>query len=270
MFSSNTICTKVGPAISAPAATSDSARIEVSGKLFACAGERWYVKGLTYGPFAPNSDGEFLPNRQAVERDFAHIRKLGGNAIRVYHVPPVWLLDQALAHGIRVMIDVPWEKHRCFFEDWPARRDAMASVRDTARTLGNHPAVFAISVANEIPHDIVRFYGAERVAGFIDRLLGIAREEAPSCLVTYTNYPSTEFLLPTQIDFYCANVYLNREEDLRKYLHRLQHVAGHLPLILGEYGVDSLRSSTETQAAAVDRHVRQVFSRGLAGSFVFS
>jgi glycosyltransferase involved in cell wall biosynthesis len=247
-----------------------TSRVSVSGKLFAAGGERWYVKGLTYGPFAPNADGEFLPDRSQVRRDFRQICHLGGNALRVYHVPPVWLLDLAAAEGLRVLIDVPWEKHRCFFEDWSARQAAISQVSDTARTLGNHPGVFAISVANEIPHDIVRFYGARRVGAFVDELLRTAKEQAPDCLVTYTNYPSTEFLQPSLIDFYCANVYLDRCDDLRRYLDRLQHVAGNLPLILGEYGVDSFRSSHEAQAQALGHHVRQVFSGGLAGSFVFS
>jgi hypothetical protein len=143
-------------------------------------------------------------------------------------------------------------------------------VRQAAATLGRHPGVFAISVANEIPHDIVRFYGPDRVRRFLDDLLAAAKEQAPECLVTYTNYPSTEFLQPTLIDFYCANVYLDHEDNLRRYLDRLQHVAGTVPLILGEYGVDSLRHSAEGQCIGLSHHVRQVFSRGLAGSFVFA
>jgi glycosyltransferase involved in cell wall biosynthesis len=259
-----------GDAASPSPSPSAMPRVAASGKLFTADGERWYVKGLTYGPFAPNADGEFLPERSQVQRDFRQVRDLGANALRVYHVPPVWLLDMAAAEGLRVLIDVPWEKHRCFFEDWSARQSAVAQVRGAARTLGGHPGVFAISVANEIPHDIVRFYGARRVAAFIDELLGTAKEQAPDCLVTYTNYPSTEFLQPSLVDFYCANVYLDRCDDLRRYLDRLQHVAGNLPLILGEYGVDSFRGSRQGQAAALGHHVRQVFSGGLAGSFVFS
>jgi len=61
-----------------------------------------------------------------------------------------------------------------------------------------------------------------------------AKTEAPDCLVTYTNYPSTEFLSPRNLDFYCANVYLHDGAKLGKYLDRLQHVAGSAPLILGE------------------------------------
>src|SRR5207248_2112172 len=122
--------------------------------------------------------------------DLRHIAQLGGTAIRVYQVPPRWLLDEAMDAGLRVFIDVPWEKHRCFFEDWSARRNALQQVARAAAECGHHPAVFALSVANEIPKDIVRFYGPRRVERFIDELLDAARQRAPQCLLTYTNYPS--------------------------------------------------------------------------------
>src|SRR5688572_8244585 len=156
--------------------------------------ERFYVKGFSYGPFAPNSDGEALPEWAQVQRDFAHIRELGANTIRVYFPPPQWLLDEALRHGLFVFIDVPWEKHRCFFEDWEAMERARDRVRQTARESGNHPAVLAISVVNEFPVDVVRFQGRHRVERFIEELLVIAKEEAPDCLVTFVSFPTTEFL----------------------------------------------------------------------------
>src|SRR5204862_4984524 len=139
---------------------------------------------------------------------FALMRSLGCNAIRLYHTPPPQLLDDALAHDLRVLIDVPWEKHRCFFEDWSAQRDAVDAVRSTAKRFRDHPGIFAISVANEIPHDIVRFFGAARVVHFIVMLVVTVRAYASDCVITYTDYPSTLFLLPRNVDFYCSIVSL--------------------------------------------------------------
>src|SRR5438874_8672253 len=126
-------------------------RVRVDGKFFRLGADKWFVKGLTYGPFAPNREGEYLPPRHRLLKDFEQIRDLGANCIRLYHVPPRWLLDEAAEQGLRVLIDVPWEKHRCFFEDWSAQEDARQRVRKTTRLLGSHPGIFAISVANEIP-----------------------------------------------------------------------------------------------------------------------
>jgi glycosyltransferase involved in cell wall biosynthesis len=116
----------------------------------------------------------------------------------------------------------------------------------------------------------VRFHGAGKVRRFLDDLLAAAKDEAPDCLVTYTNYPSTEFLSPDGLDFYCANVYLEDVEPLGRYLDRLQHVAGPLPLLLGECGVCALRRSAAGQAELLAGQLREVSRRGLAGSFVFS
>jgi O-antigen biosynthesis protein len=244
--------------------------VRVSGKLFRAGEQDWYLKGFTYGPFRPNVENQHVPEPDQLRADLGDMQRLGCTAIRLYHPPTIDFLDLALQHDIRVMIDVPWEKHRCFFEDWSSQQDAIDRVRHTAQALGRHPGVYAISVANEIPHDIVRFYGTRRVEQFIEHLVETAKAEAPDCLVTYTNYPSTEFLAPRNLDFYCTNVYLNDGRTLRQYLDRLQHVAGNLPLILGEYGMDTIREGEARQDEALRSHLLETFRRGLAGSFVFS
>ena len=78
-----------------------------------------------------------------------------------------------------------------------------------------------MSVANEIPVDVVRFYGSGRIERFLEELLGLAKQKAPKCLVTYVNFPTTEFLQPAGLDFYCFNVYVHDEVRLGAYLDRL-------------------------------------------------
>jgi glycosyltransferase involved in cell wall biosynthesis len=245
-------------------------RIRADGKFFSAGSHRWLLKGLTYGPFAPNTAGEPFPDMRQLHNDFAQIRELGSNAIRVYHEPSLAFVDAALEHDLRVFIDIPWEKHRCFFEDWSAQETARRTARETARRLGKHPGVFALSVVNEIPNDVVRFYGHRRVERFIEELVDTVKQEAPDCLTTFANFPTNEFLRPRHLDFHCFNVYLDDGMALGRYLDRLQHVAGNLPLILGEFGVDSIRHGADVQARRLGAHVRQVFERGLAGSFVFA
>jgi glycosyltransferase involved in cell wall biosynthesis len=211
-----------------------------------------------------------FPSATKFGADLRQVRDFGANCIRVYHRPPTWFLDEALEHDLRVFVDVPWEKHRCFFEDWSSRQAARDEVRRTARELGGHPGLFAISVANEFPSDIVRFYGRGRVARFVDDLIDSVKQESPGCLATFANYPSTEFLRPAGGDFVCFNVYLECQQKLSAYLDRLQHLAGSRPLILGEFGTDSVRHGEDAQTAAIEQHVEKVFHHGLAGSFVFS
>src|ERR1051326_489145 len=129
-------------------------RVSVAGKFFRIGEKRWYLKGLTYGPFAPRAESHFLPPTDVLRTDLRRIRDLGANCIRVYQPPPRSLLDLALEQDLRVFVDVPWDKHRCFFEDWSSQEEARLRVRSVAEELKDHPALFAISVANEFPADI--------------------------------------------------------------------------------------------------------------------
>ena len=77
-------------------------------------GRGFHVRGVAYGPFAPNSDGQPFPEVDVVARDFTQMKAIGINACRVYHVPPPKLLDLAHQHELGIMTDVPWSKHSLF------------------------------------------------------------------------------------------------------------------------------------------------------------
>src|SRR3954471_24482727 len=87
-----------------------SNRVRRDGKFFRLGDEKFYVKGVTYGPFERSSEGEPLPERQQIRQDFAQIIDLGANVIRVYHTPPQWFMDMAQAAGLKIFIDVAWPK----------------------------------------------------------------------------------------------------------------------------------------------------------------
>ncbi len=136
---------------------SPSSRVKVDGKFFRAGSDKFWVKGVTYGPFAPRPEsGIQLPPLHQMEADFRLLRGLGANTIRVYHVPPRELLDTAQAFGLKVLIDVPWSKHRCFLDDAADRETGRTNVRAAARACREHSAVLAYSVVNEVPTDVVR------------------------------------------------------------------------------------------------------------------
>lgn len=246
-------------------------RVRRDGKFFRLGQDKFFVKGVTYGPFAPNLDGDTFPSPNQARDDFQQIIELGGNCVRIYHVPPRWFMDLALEMGLKIFLDVAWPKNLTFTEDAQVQREAHDAVRHAARECGGHEACFAISVANEIPPDIVRFVGQQRVEQFIDELVATAKAACPECLVTFANFPTTEYLQPRDIDFVCFNVYLHDQQVFRNYLARLQNIAGERPLVLGEYGIDTMREKTEPQQAEIlANHVRAVFDEGCAGTFIFS
>src|SRR5687768_5511541 len=246
-------------------------RVRRDGKFFRLGAEKFYVKGVTYGPFTPDAEGCYIPEKAQVRRDFEQLQDLGANCVRIYCNPPKWFLDLAQEMGLKIFLDVSWPKNLSFVGDPEVTEQARAAVRESARLCGNHPAVFAISVVNEIPPDLVRFSGAANVEAFIDELVAVAKSEAPNCLVTFANFPTTEYLKPRDIDFLCFNVYLNEENVFRNYLARLQNIAGELPLMLGEYGIDTMQQfSEDEQAQRLEAHVKAVFEEGAAGTFVFA
>lgn len=245
-------------------------QVTVDGRFFRLNGRKFYPKGVTYGPFAPNGDGEPFGTRERTVRDFEILIDGGINVVRVYHVPPRWFLDLAHSSGLKVLIDVPWNKHLCFLGGERTREEACAMVREAARSCRDHPAVFALSVVNEIPAEIVRWSGARPIERFIDSLVVAAKEEAPNLLCTFGNYPPTEYLQPRRVDFHCFNIYLHERKPLENYLNRLQMLADSKPLMVGEMGVDSLSEGEERQAELLEWQVETVFRLGCAGLILFS
>jgi len=245
-------------------------RVRGDGKFFVRGGKRFRVQGVTYGPFAPKEDGDPFPAPQRVSDDFTRMRNIGINSIRTYHVPPDWLLRLADEQSLAVFVDVPWAKHQCFLETQEAQKDARRLVGVAAERGRKHPCVLAYGIGNEIPPNIVRYFGSRRVERFLRELCDVARQADPLGLCTYTNYPSTEYLDLSFLDFATFNVYLHDLDTFRRYLFRLQNLVGDRPLILGELGMDTIRQGEVQQADFLLKQVSESTLMGLAGSFVFS
>jgi glycosyltransferase involved in cell wall biosynthesis len=245
-------------------------RIRIDGKFFRLGSGRFHVKGITYGPFAPNSDGEMFPSREQTARDLAQIRELGANLLRLYYVPPRWFLDLAAENHLKVLIDIPWSKHLCFLDSRSLQNEARAAVRRAATDCKGHPAIFALSVVNEIGADIVRWSGVKRVEKFIDQLVRDVKAIDPAVLCTFTSFPPSEFLQPQEIDFHCFNVYLHHRPSFEAYLARLQTLADSKPLLLGEFGMDSIREGEAHKQEFLAWQIEAIFRAGLAGCVLFS
>jgi beta-galactosidase/beta-glucuronidase len=239
-------------------------RVTVDGKFFRLGSRKFYPKGVTYGPFAPNAAGEPFPEPAQVERDLDLLATLGANLVRLYFVPPRWFLDALHRRAIKALVDVPWNKHQCFLDAAATRDAAREAVRDAARRCAVHPAVFALSIVNEIPADIVRWSGAEAVSEFLDELIAEAKAVDRELLCTFGNFPPTEFLRPRTVDFWCWNVYLHAQRPFENYLARLQMLADTKPLMLGEFGIDSLRETEAQQAEILGWQIETAFRAGCA------
>ena len=261
---------QLGAATVNAASTPSRIRVTVDGKGFRLGPAKFHGKGVTYGPLAPGNDGLTFGSLDLTRRDFTQIQALGGNLLRVYHVPPRWFLDLAHEHGLKLLVDVPWNRQQCFLDSAEARQELVELVQEAARRCAGHPAVFALSVANEIPADIVRWSGAAAVATFLDELIRAAKAEDPELLCTFGNFPTTEFLQAESADFLCFNVYLHDRQPFENYLARLQMLSDTRPLILGEIGVDTLREGEARQSEVLHWKIESSFRNGCAGVVVYA
>ena len=245
-------------------------RPRIDGKFLAVGDQRLWVRGVTYGTFAPDEQGCRCGTPDQVERDFAAMAEQGVNAVRTYVAPPPWFLDAAMRHGLWVMPGLPWEQHVAFLDE--RRRPAAIErrVRDQAAACAGHPAILCYAVGNEIPTPIVRWHGRRRVERFLERLCDVVRAEDPSALLTYVNYPSTEYLQLPFVDLLSFNVYLDDAASVSRYLARLQNLAAEKPLLLAELGSDSQREGLAGQARTLGSQVDAAFAAGCAGTFVFA
>jgi GT2 family glycosyltransferase len=240
------------------------------GKFLALGDAKFHVRGVTYGPFRPDANGCEYHAPERVRRDFSAMAEAGVNTVRLYTVPPRWLLDAALERGLRVMVGLPWEQHVTFLDDRGRAADIVRRVRDGARSCANHPALLAFDVGNEIPARIVRWHGHRKVERFIRQLYEAVKAEDAGAQVTYVNYPSTEYLYLPFLDFCCFNVYLESREGLEAYLARLQNLAGERPLVMAEVGLDGLRNGERHQGTTLAWQIEAVLAAGCAGLCVFA
>ena len=252
-------------------------RVTTDGKQFALDGTRFRFAGVTYGTFTDRGDGHLYPEAPQVRRDFAEMASRGFTVVRTYTPPPPDVVDLAADCGLHLLAGVYWPDWRYLSasggrDQRHVAREARAAVARTTRRLAGSNHVLGLSLGNEIPADVIRWQGAATVERTLAELTTVAREIDPTMLVTYGNYPTTEYLRLDTLDFLSFNVFLERPNDLRRYLTRLHHLAGDRPLVLGEIGLDAGTGSAgaDRQAAALDWQLETALEQGVAGTNVFS
>ncbi len=221
-----------------------TSRLETDGKFFRLDGRRLWLKTVTYGPFPPDKE-------PPVAAELAKVRDAGFDSIRVFTLPDSTFLDEAERADLLVFAGLNWNH----YEDFLARPHILSAARihlsAWLETFATHPALAGVYVGNEIPCDLVRWMGPLAVREAIEGLIEFGKRTAPHLLFAYANYPSTEYLEPGNADFSAFNIYLEDKQAFAAYLRRLQNIAGDRPLVVSEFGMDTVRNSTSKQAEAL-------------------
>src|SRR2546430_17648014 len=118
--------------------------------------EKFWVRGISYGTFYVDDNGEERRTEEMVRRDFAQIAASGFNVVRIHTGPPRWFLDVALEHGLRVMVGLNWGEHMAFLDEPGQVRRIENRVPRWTLTRAGHPAVLCDSVGHRIPAAIAR------------------------------------------------------------------------------------------------------------------
>jgi glycosyltransferase involved in cell wall biosynthesis len=256
-------------------ATAVSGAVRAAGKKFVRGGQAFPVRGVTYGSFLSRSDGQPFPEVAVIRRDFAAMRSRGLNTVRTYAVPPADLVDAAEEAGLLVLVGLD-------YEDWrmtPPARTSARLVRDAGRRAADMAvavcgersgAVLGVVVGNEVPGDLVRLYGVESVQDVLSGLVQHVHDAAPELLVTYANFPTTEYLEVRGTDFLTFNVFLERPGELRRYASHLQVLADDRPLIISELGLAEQVHGTDHQAQSLAMQLDELDAAGAAGACVFA
>lgn len=228
--------------------------LTIDGKFFHQKGEPFLVKAVTYGPFPPARAPQ-----PAIE--FPRIAAAGFNTLRLYETPSRELLDLAVEHHLIVIPTIPWHWDSLFTENPATLGEAKQSLTDFLVQNGDHPALGALLLANEIRPDLVRFMGPIKVRQILEDLITLCHRCAPSLPIAYASFPTTEYLEPRNADFTAFNVYLEEPITFQDYLRRLHNIAGDRPLLLTEFGYntfsDGLREPSDPRLEAEQSEVLQ-------------
>ena len=254
-----------------PTPVSHGLRVVVAGKFVQLAdGTPHLVRGVSYGPFKPNSRGEPFPEDDRLAADLRHIAALGFNTVRLYEPPTAVVLREVEALGLRLILGIPWGEHVDFLSNRTLCREIEAHVAATCARLSDHSCITAFLVGNEIEKTLVRWMKPRRVRAFIEKLIETARRHAPQTLVSYATYPSTGYLVPRNADFLAVNVYLETPAAFSACLSRLHNLAGNQPLLITEFGLNVAAHGPERQAEIMRWQHDCLLSGGCAGGVWFA
>ena len=247
-------------------------RVRVAGKFLRDqSDQKFYIKGVSYGAFRPDAEGNEYHDEDLIYRDFEQMAAAGFNTVHIPHtIPPRALLDIASEHRLKVMVGVSAEQYVGYLIDKTKKFSLQNTILRSVEPCAGHPALLCYGIGNEIQAPLARWIGRRRIERYLRRVARIVRDVDPDSLLTYVNYPSTEYLELPFLDFLSFNVYLEDREPFEDYLARLQILAGNQPLLVSELGLDSLRNGELGQAGFIDWQLQSVFDAGCLGAVIFS
>lgn len=251
-------------------ATASSA-IEIRGKDLYVDGSRFLVKGIHYGPWRPGTGPAKqypYPDRAAIDSDLTLLAKTEANTILVFDAPD-YVLDLAQAHGLRVMYT--------FSVNWmslPIDHGTHDGILARVRALRTKPALMAWILGNEVPSAALDGKGTDVVVSQLAGLYHEIKALDPIHPISHSNWVTAKDLNLQFLDFASFNVYPLWPPQVvalgyDRYIQRvLRPIVGDKPLVITEFGANTLEAGEEEQGAILARTWQALRRTDAAGGVV--
>jgi hypothetical protein len=232
------------------------------------------VQGIHYGPWRPGTGpnkGYAFPDRAHIEADFALIRQTGANTVLIYDAPPE-VLDVAAAHGLKVVYVFALDWHSVGGE---AQAALTSQVVERVASVRNKPALLAYLLGNEVGGDVLQARGVTPIVSGLRELYAAVKAADPEHPVSHANWPPARHLDLSFLDFISFNVYPLWPPEVvaagfGRYIQTvLRPIAGDKPLLISEFGANTIEAGVEGQARLIRESWDGLIAAGAAGGIVF-
>ena len=263
----------MGPAQAKGESPGEAARVEVRGRCLYLDGRPFLVQGVHYSPWRPGTGpGKDYPypGPEAIEEDLRQIRRLNANTILVYDAPE-YVFDLAHRHGLKVI--------HTFHIDWwtfgtAADGPIRAGILERGRRYRDKPALLAWVLGNEVPSYLFEQRGRS-IRDAIESLYHSLKEVDLRHPITHSGWPVTREMDLKFLDMASFNLYplWPPEVVAMGYGHYikevLQPIAGEKPLLMTEFGVNTIEVSAASQARLLKQCWESIREAETCGGVVF-
>jgi O-antigen biosynthesis protein len=248
--------------------------VEIRGKQLVVDGRSLLVKGVHYGPWRPGTGpgkSYSYPSRHDVDEDLRMIQSLNANTILVFDAP-AYVLDLAQRHGLKVIY--------VFHLDWwtigtPDGAGAVDSIKRRVTQLRDKPALLAWVLGNEVGSVQLEQRGPEPIEDGLHAVYRDVKSLDPDHPITHSSWPPAKDLDLSFLDFVSFNLYPIWPPEVvamgyQPYIERvLQPIAGNRPLLISEFGVNTIESGEDGQARLLTQSWSAIRDADTAGGVVF-
>ncbi len=233
------------------------------------------MKGLNYYPSKSAWDifgANF--NKEVIANDFAQIRKMGLNSLRVFVPYEAFgkasisvenlamlrtLLDLAHIERLKILVTLFDFYGNYDLMDWTLTHRHAETI---VKSLKDHPALLGWDLKNEPDLDF-ESRGKEQVLAWLEEMTKLVKKWDLNHPVTIGwSSPEVANLLGEEVDFISFHYYQDPSDFLGKY-KALKERAGDTPILLGEYGYSSYSGiwnaflGSEKKQAAYYKEIQQ-------------